>query len=48
MRAEGKVLETVGVFETQKQHGSYETGQVKKKPMGCFIMQGFARMGHIC
>ncbi|KAA0716255.1 polymerase delta-interacting protein 2 38 kDa DNA polymerase delta interaction protein [Triplophysa tibetana] len=28
MRPEGKVLETVGVFETQKQHGSYETGQL--------------------
>lgn len=27
-RPEGKVLETVGVFETPKQHGKYETGQV--------------------
>lgn len=27
-RAEGKVLETVGVFEAPKQHGKYETGQV--------------------
>lgn len=27
-RPEGKVLETVGVFEAPKQHGKYETGQV--------------------
>lgn len=27
-RPEGKVLETVGVFEPPKQHGKYETGQV--------------------
>jgi hypothetical protein len=27
-RAEGKVLETVGVFEVPKQNGKYETGQV--------------------
>lgn len=27
-RPEGKILETVGVFETVKQHGKYETGQV--------------------
>ncbi|KAM4648227.1 polymerase delta-interacting protein 2 isoform 2-T2 [Amazona ochrocephala] len=27
-RAEGKVLETVGVFEAPKQHGKYETGQL--------------------
>lgn len=27
-RAEGKVLEPVGVFEAPKQHGKYETGQV--------------------
>uniref|UniRef100_A0A8C5RCJ4 DNA polymerase delta interacting protein 2 n=1 Tax=Laticauda laticaudata TaxID=8630 RepID=A0A8C5RCJ4_LATLA len=27
-RPEGKVLETVGVFEVPKQHGKYETGQV--------------------
>uniref|UniRef100_A0A8C9VKW1 Polymerase delta-interacting protein 2 n=1 Tax=Scleropages formosus TaxID=113540 RepID=A0A8C9VKW1_SCLFO len=27
-RPEGKVLETVGVFETPKQHGKYETGQL--------------------
>lgn len=32
-RAEGKVLETVGVFEVPKQNGKYETGQVG-------IMQG--------
>lgn len=28
-RPEGKVLETVGVFESVKQHGKYETGQVR-------------------
>lgn len=28
-RPEGKVLETVGVFEAPKQHGKYETGQVR-------------------
>lgn len=28
-RPEGKILETVGVFETVKQHGKYETGQVR-------------------
>lgn len=28
-RPEGKVLETVGVFEAPKQHGKYETGQVQ-------------------
>lgn len=28
-RAEGKVLETVGVFEAPKQNGKYETGQVR-------------------
>ncbi|XP_066552468.1 polymerase delta-interacting protein 2 isoform X2 [Amia ocellicauda] len=27
-RPEGKVLETVGVFEAPKQHGKYETGQL--------------------
>ncbi|XP_041097013.1 polymerase delta-interacting protein 2 isoform X1 [Polyodon spathula] len=27
-RPEGKVLETVGVFESLKQHGKYETGQL--------------------
>ncbi|XP_026576936.1 polymerase delta-interacting protein 2 [Pseudonaja textilis] len=27
-RPEGKVLETVGVFEVPKQHGKYETGQL--------------------
>nr|XP_020442570.1 polymerase delta-interacting protein 2 isoform X1 [Monopterus albus] len=27
-RAEGKILETVGVFEAVKQHGKYETGQL--------------------
>lgn len=27
-RPEGKILETVGVFEAVKQHGKYETGQV--------------------
>lgn len=27
-RPEGKVLETVGVFEVPKQNGKYETGQV--------------------
>uniref|UniRef100_A0A8V1AM26 DNA polymerase delta interacting protein 2 n=1 Tax=Gallus gallus TaxID=9031 RepID=A0A8V1AM26_CHICK len=27
-RLEGKVLETVGVFEAPKQHGKYETGQL--------------------
>ncbi|XP_074779364.1 polymerase delta-interacting protein 2 isoform X2 [Athene noctua] len=29
-RPEGKVLETVGVFEAPKQHGKYETGQVAR------------------
>lgn len=28
-RPEGKILETVGVFEALKQHGKYETGQVR-------------------
>ena len=28
-RPEGKVLEAVGVFEAVKQHGKYETGQVR-------------------
>lgn len=28
-RPEGKILETVGVFEAVKQHGKYETGQVQ-------------------
>lgn len=28
-RPEGKILETVGVFEAVKQHGKYETGQVR-------------------
>lgn len=28
-RPEGKILETVGVFESVKQHGKYETGQVR-------------------
>lgn len=27
-RPEGKILETVGMFEAVKQHGKYETGQV--------------------
>lgn len=30
-RPEGKILETVGVFEAVKQHGKYETGQVRRK-----------------
>lgn len=29
-RAEGKILEPVGVFEALKQHGKYETGQVRE------------------
>lgn len=29
-RPEGKILETVGVFEAVKQHGKYETGQVRR------------------
>ncbi|XP_050570791.1 polymerase delta-interacting protein 2 isoform X2 [Cygnus atratus] len=29
-RPEGKVLETVGVFEAPKQHGKYETGQSQR------------------
>lgn len=28
-RPEGKILETVGMFEAVKQHGKYETGQVR-------------------
>uniref|UniRef100_A0A8C9R8R7 Polymerase delta-interacting protein 2 n=1 Tax=Scleropages formosus TaxID=113540 RepID=A0A8C9R8R7_SCLFO len=31
-RPEGKILETVGVFEAPKQHGKYETGQVREPP----------------
>lgn len=30
-RPEGKILETVGVFEAVKQHGKYETGQVRRR-----------------
>lgn len=30
-RPEGKILETVGVFEAVKQHGKYETGQVRHR-----------------
>lgn len=37
-RPEGKVLETVGVFEAPKQHGKYETGQVRLSSQASFLI----------